>query len=263
MRKTATKSNPATTGDRLKVEGRKLQVEKSGATAGKKPSTLPPRFPAWLLAAFLALATIALYWPAAHFDFINFDDPLYVTDNNHVTQGLTWDGLRWAFTTFDASNWHPLTWLSHMADRQFFGPQPGAQHLVNVLFHAANTVLLFFLLRNLTGALWRSALVAGLFALHPLHVESVAWISERKDVLSAFFGFLSLLCYAKYVEQVRSPKSKVQGILLSGAAVLRAGIDEQADAGYVAVRDAAAGLVAAPANLRFTIYDLRFEAIAD
>ena len=203
MRKTAAKSNPATMGDRSKVEGRKSQVEKSGTAAGKKPSTLPPRFPAWLLAAFLALVTIALYWPVAHFDFINFDDPLYVTDNNHVTQGLTWAGLRWAFTTFDASNWHPLTWLSHMADCQFFGPQPGAQHLVNVWFHAANTVLLFFLLRNLTGALWRSALVAGLFALHPLHVESVAWISERKDVLSTFFGFLSLLCYARFARGAR------------------------------------------------------------
>ncbi len=211
MRKTAKEG-------KLKVKGCKMQVEKSGATAGKKPSTFdlqPSTLPTWLPAAFLALATIALYWPVAHFDFINFDDPLYVTDNNHVTQGLTWAGLRWAFTTFDASNWHPLTWLSHMADRQFFGPQPGAQHLVNVWFHAANTVLLFFLLRNLTGALWRSALVAGLFALHPLHVESVAWISERKDVLSTFFGFLSLLCYAQYAGKSKvhppSPNSGATG----------------------------------------------------
>ena len=119
-----------------------------------------PDFPAWLLAAFLALVTIAIYSPAAHFDFINFDDPLYVTDNDHVKSGLTLAGLRWALTAFDASNWHPLTWLSHMADRQFFGPQPGAQHLVNVWFHVANTVLLFALLLNLTGARWRSALVA-------------------------------------------------------------------------------------------------------
>jgi tetratricopeptide (TPR) repeat protein len=211
MRKAATEG-------RLKVKGCKLQVEKAGADAGKQPSTLPT----WLLAAFLALVTIALYWPVAHFDFINFDDPLYVTDNNHVTQGLTLGGLRWAFTTFDASNWHPLTWLSHMADRQFFGPQPGAQHLVNIFFHAANTVLLFVLLRNLTGALWRSALVAGLFALHPLHVESVAWISERKDVLSTFFGLLCLMAYARYVGKsrvhppspgsgaIRNPESRVQ-----------------------------------------------------
>ena len=152
----------------------------------------------------LLAAIAAVYWPVARFDFINFDDPLYVTGNDHVKPGLTWDGLRWAFTTFSASNWHPLTWLSHMADCQFFGQQPGAQHLVNVLFHAANTVLLFVLLRHLTGARWRSALVAGLFALHPLHVESVAWISERKDVLSTFFGFLSLLCYARYAQRVTS-----------------------------------------------------------
>src|SRR5208283_5006493 len=149
----------------------------------------------------LLAAIAAVYWPVARFNFINFDDPLYVTGNDHVKPGLTWDGLRWAFTTFSASNWHPLTWLSHMADCQFFGPQPGAQHLVNVLFHAANTVLLFVLLRNLTGARWRSALVAGLFALHPLHVESVAWISERKDVLSTLFGLLALLAYGRYVKR--------------------------------------------------------------
>jgi tetratricopeptide (TPR) repeat protein len=161
----------------------------------------------------LLAAIAAVYWPVARFDFINFDDPLYVTGNDHVKPGLTWDGLCWAFTTFNASNWHPLTWLSHMADCQLFGLQPGAQHLVNVLFHAANTVLLFVLLRNLTGARWRSGLVAGLFALHPLHVESVAWISERKDVLSTFFGFLSLLCYARYaqVSGARGQRSEVGG----------------------------------------------------
>ena len=148
----------------------------------------------------LLAAIAAVYWPAARFDFTNFDDTLYVTDNGHVKQGLTWDGLRWAFSAFYASNWHPLTWLSHMGDCQFFGLQPGAHHLVSVLFHAANTVLLFVLLCNLTGGRWRSALVAGLFALHPLHVESVAWISERKDVLSTFFGFLSLLFYTRYAQ---------------------------------------------------------------
>ena len=196
MRKSAAKSKPAP----VPVQGRVTHQ--------------------WLPALLLALAVIALYWPAARFDFINFDDPLYVADNDHVKQGLTWDGLRWAFTAFYASNWHPLTWLSHMADCQFFGAHPGAHHLVNVLFHAANTGLLFALLRNLTGARWRSALVAGLFALHPLHVESVAWISERKDVLSTFFGLLCLMAYARYVGKSRvhppspgsgatgSPKSK-------------------------------------------------------
>jgi tetratricopeptide (TPR) repeat protein len=181
----------------------------------KPSSAFTPLFPRRDLMVCLGLlaAIAAVYWPAARFDFINFDDPLYVTDNDHVKTGLTWDGLRWAFTTFFASNWHPLTWLSHMGDCQFFGQRPGAQHLVNVLFHAANTVLLFVLLRNLTGARWRSALVAGLFALHPLHVESVAWISERKDVLSTFFGFLSLLCYTRYaqVSGARGQRSEVGG----------------------------------------------------
>jgi tetratricopeptide (TPR) repeat protein len=199
---------------RVKVPGLLLIVGRLMRKPAKKSKPAPteaatqviavPDFPAWLLAAFLALVTIAIYSPAAHFDFINFDDPLYVTDNDHVKSGLTLAGLRWAFTAFDASNWHPLTWLSHMADRQFFGPQPGAQHLVNVWFHVANTVLLFALLLNLTGARWRSALVAGLFALHPLHVESVAWISERKDVLSTFFGFLSLLCYTRYAQALET-----------------------------------------------------------
>jgi tetratricopeptide (TPR) repeat protein len=167
----------------------------------------PDRRQNLLICLGLLAAIAAVYWPAARFDFVNFDDPVYVTDNDHVKQGLTWDNLRWAFSTFYASNWHPLTWLSHMADIQFFGLQPGAHHLVNILFHAANTLLLFFLIRNLTGARWRSAAVAGLFALHPLHVESVAWISERKDVLSTFFGFLSLLFYARYAQK----RSRVDG----------------------------------------------------
>jgi tetratricopeptide (TPR) repeat protein len=180
----------------------------------KPSSTIKPPNPRQNLMICLGLlaAIAAVYWPVAHFDFTNFDDTLYVTDNDHVKQGLTWDSVRWAFTSFYASNWHPLTWLSHMADIQFFGPQPGAQHLVSLLFHAANTALLFFLLLNLTGARWRSAVVAGLFALHPLHVESVAWISERKDVLSTFFGFLSLLFYTRYARgaEVRSQESGVR-----------------------------------------------------
>jgi tetratricopeptide (TPR) repeat protein len=130
-----------------------------------------------------------------------------------VQRGKSIKGVIWAFTHFYASNWHPLTWISHMLDCQLFGLHAGGPHLVNVALHAANGVLLFLLLQRLTGAQWRSAMVAGLFALHPLHVESVAWIAERKDVLSTFFGLLALLAYARYVKEsaVEIPRSKVQG----------------------------------------------------
>ena len=149
----------------------------------------------------LFFATLAVYSQVRHFDFVNFDDPEYVTENNHVRAGLTWNGLAWAFTSYDAANWFPLTWLSHMADCQFFGLRGGWHHLTNVLLHALGTLLLFAVLKRMTGALWRSAFVAFLFALHPLHVESVAWVAERKDVLCAFFWFLTLWCYARYARQ--------------------------------------------------------------
>ncbi len=146
----------------------------------------------------LAGATLSIYWPVHRFEFIHFDDPEYVLHNPHVASGLTAGNVTWAFTANYAGNWHPVTWLSHMLDVQLFGMNPGAHHLVNVGFHTANALLLLFLLRALTGLTWPSAAVAGLFALHPLHVESVAWVAERKDVLSAFFFFLLLLCYSRY-----------------------------------------------------------------
>ena len=147
----------------------------------------------------LAVGTFAVYSPVLWHGFINYDDPDYILNNSHVNAGLTWSGIVWAFKSGYAANWHPLTWISHMIDCQLFGlNHPGAHHLINVLFHAANTVLLFILLNYMTGALWRSAFVAALFAWHPVHVESVAWASERKDVLSAFFWMLTLLCYAHY-----------------------------------------------------------------
>ncbi|MEW6673246.1 MAG: tetratricopeptide repeat protein [Thermodesulfobacteriota bacterium] len=146
----------------------------------------------------LVLATLAVYWQVLQHDFVNFDDDLYVTDNRRVQGGLTLEGIRWAFTTFHASNWHPLTWLSHMLDCQVYEMDPGRHHLTNLLFHIANTVLLFFVFRNMTGGLWQSAFVAALFALHPLHVESVAWVSERKDVLSTFFWVLTMSSYVWY-----------------------------------------------------------------
>ncbi|HWH72115.1 MAG TPA: hypothetical protein VNT26_22320, partial [Candidatus Sulfotelmatobacter sp.] len=132
----------------------------------------------------LTIVTMAVFWPVAYHDFVNYDDPDYVTANPHVQAGLNWENVRWALTAGHASNWHPLTWMSHMLDCQVFGQRAAGHHLVNLGFHVANAMLLFFLLRRLTGAHWRSAVVAGFFAWHPLHVESVAWVSERKDVLS-------------------------------------------------------------------------------
>jgi protein O-mannosyl-transferase len=163
-----------------------------------------------LIALLLALATLAVYLPVVRNGFIIYDDGDYVTQNKIVQGGLTWAGIQWAFTTFYSANWHPLTWLSHMMDCELFGVNAAGTHLVNVLFHAANTVLLFGLWLRLTQAtkaggterqpetLWPAALVAALFALHPLHVESVAWAAERKDVLCTFFGLLALLCYTRY-----------------------------------------------------------------
>ena len=146
-------------------------------------------------------ATLAVYSQVRHYEFVNYDDPEYVGNNIHVRAGLTAGGLVWALTSFDAANWFPLTWLSHMADIQFFGMESGWHHLTNVWLHAIDALLLFAVLKRMTGARWPSALVAFLFALHPLHVESVAWVAERKDVLSAFFWFLTLWCYARYAER--------------------------------------------------------------
>jgi len=149
----------------------------------------------------LSLAIIIIYWQVVNFDFIVFDDHYYVTNNDIVKEGITFEGIKWAFTSIGYSaNWHPLSWISHMLDIQFFGMNPGMHHFTNVIFHVFNTVLLFLVLERMTGALWRSAAVAALFALHPLHVESVAWISERKDVLSTFFWMLTMMGYIWYVE---------------------------------------------------------------
>jgi Flp pilus assembly protein TadD len=169
------------------------------------------RFRVWPMAALLALVTIVLYWPAMRCDFVNYDDDVFVTSNIHVQNGLTFENVKWAFINPVAANWHPLTMLSHMLDCQLFGLKPWGHHLTSVVLHALNAVLVFALLQQLTGAIWRSVLVAALFGLHPLHVESVAWVAERKDVLSVFFGLLSLGAYARYAEKskVRSPKSKV------------------------------------------------------
>lgn len=154
-----------------------------------------------LLGFALAIITLTAYWHVANNGFIDFDDPLYVTANNNIRAGFSLDSLKWAFTTNQAYNWHPLVWLSLMLDYKMFGLNPAGCHLTNLVFHVANTLLLFYILRLMTGALWRSALVAALFALHPLHVESVAWVSERKDVLSAFFWFLTMWFYFCYTQR--------------------------------------------------------------
>jgi Tfp pilus assembly protein PilF len=171
-------------------------------------------------AVLLALITAGVYWPVTGFDFTNYDDPDYIIYNPMVQHGVTEQSVAWAFTTDHASNWHPLTWISHTLDCDLYGLKPGGHHLTSLLFHIANTVLLFLLLEGLTGAMWRSALVAALFAWHPLHVESVAWVSERKDVLCAFFWLLTLMAYGKYVVESKgasarppSPKSKGAGAL--------------------------------------------------
>jgi len=130
----------------------------------------------------LIVATVTVYAPVRHYDFVLWDDPTYVSENPRVAAGLTLQGVSWAFTTGLMGNWHPVTWLSHMLDVHFYGLNAGGHHLTNLLLHIANTLLLFGLLHRMTGALGRSAFVAGLFAVHPLHVESVAWVSERKDV---------------------------------------------------------------------------------
>ena len=167
-----------------------------------------------LIGLLLAMLTLAVYLPVVGNGFILYDDGDYVTQNKMVQGGLTLAGIKWAFTTFDFANWHPFTWLSHMTDSELFGVNAAGTHLVNALFHAANTVLLFVLWLQLArrpqnelpgqpDAVWPAAFVAALFALHPLHVESVAWAAERKDVLSTFFGLLALLCYAQYVRDGR------------------------------------------------------------
>ena len=167
-------------------------------------------FPSWFrhhtalsLSLVLGLATLGLYLPTLGNGFVDYDDQGYITDNPEVTAGLSERGVVWAFRSFEQGNWHPLTWLSHMLDYQLFGANPAGHHLVNALFHAANTVLVFRLLRRMTGRLWPSALVAALFGWHPLHVESVAWAAERKDVLCAFFWLLTMLAYVGYVKRPR------------------------------------------------------------
>jgi len=150
-----------------------------------------------LICLALGLVTLLLYLPVLHHGFVEYDDQQYVTDNPLVQAGLTWRGFIWAFG-FHAGNWHPLAWLSHMLDCQIYGAWAGGHHLTSVLLHVASTLLLFSVINRMTHSMWPSAAVAALFAWHPLHVESVAWVAERKDVLCAFFWMLTLWTYIRY-----------------------------------------------------------------
>lgn len=168
-----------------------------------KPSELfsSPGKRTFILALALVLLTVLVYVPVRNNAFINFDDNHYITENSQVKAGLTWDTVKWAFTTYDAANWHPLTWLSHALDSQLFGMNPAGPHSISVLLHALNAVLLFLVLQSLTGFTWRSLMVAALFAVHPLNVESTAWAAERKTVLSMLFFLLAISAYLRYVRQ--------------------------------------------------------------
>jgi tetratricopeptide (TPR) repeat protein len=173
------------------------------------PDKVGSPFQVWLIVALLVLVTTALYWPATRYDFSNLDDPEFITENPHVQGGLNWEGVKWAFcNTEQAAYWAPLMWLSHMLAWQFFGSNACGHHLVNILLHAANAALVFLVFRRMTGATWRSAVLAALFGLHPLRVESVVWVTERKDVLSTLFWMLALWTYVKYVEAVGCQNSK-------------------------------------------------------
>ena len=181
-----------------------MKVQRAASKSAKERQPI-------LVGIALALITFAVYWPVLRHGFVSYDDQPYVTENVHVQAGLTKASVIWAWSTFHASNWHPVTWLSHILDCQMHGLKAGGHHFTSLLIHVANVVLLFAVLRRMTGAMWRSAVVAALFAWHPLHVESVAWVAERKDVLSTLFWLLTMAAYASYVEsQRRRPGAKLQ-----------------------------------------------------
>ncbi len=167
------------------------------------------------VAALLAAAVLAAYLPVLGHGFLNYDDNEYVTGNWRVKEGLRPAGVLWAFTTLHAANWHPLTWLSHMLDVSVWGLNPWGHHLTSLLLHMANAILLFLVFRAMTGFLWRGAFIAAVFALHPLHVESVAWVAERKDVLSTFFGLLAMLAYARYAVTGLARRFRLAAVFLA------------------------------------------------
>ena len=187
-----------------------LRLESESRPAGLNDRWLVPG-----VCIFLAAIVWVVFGQTLRYEFVNYDDNQYVTENPVVQKGLTWEGFRWALTYGDIGHWHPLTWLSHMLDCQLYGLQACGHHLTNVLLHIASVILLFLVLRQMTGFLWRSAFVAAVFAIHPLRVESVAWVAERKDVLSGLFFMLTLWAYARYAQK----RSRVEGRESSAPAV--------------------------------------------
>lgn len=190
-----------------KVAKRRISNKSKQAARGRAPHELrTPWLRDVLICAFLIGANLFIYLQVSSHEFISLDDDLYVVNNGAVHGGLSWSSVVWAFTTFHATNWHPLTWLSHALDCQLFGLQAGGHHVTNLVLHCLNSLLAFFVFRRLTNATWKSAFVAALFAVHPLHVESVAWIAERKDVLSTSFWLLGMFTYTRYAENVNDRK---------------------------------------------------------
>ena len=211
-------------------------------SASELPTTREPKWAVWAVSGFLLLVVAVIYGQALHFDFIHYDDNLYVFDNPDVKAGLTGHGLMWAFTNGPSGEFYPLAMLSHMLDCQLYELNAGGHHLTNVLWHAATAIALFLVLRSMTGELWPSAFVATLFAIHPQNVESVAWIAERRDMLSGFFFVLTLAAYVGYVRHGRTRRP----IPARGAGVV-AGADGQAHPGHGAGTFAAFGFLAAGA----------------
>ena len=224
------------------------------------------QIPWWLLALGLVLGTMVLYWPATRCDFVNYDDDYNLTENVLVLKGLTWEGIKeFFFNPYVLPSWGPMTMLSHMVAVQVLGLNPWGHHLINVVLHALNAVLVFALLQQMTGAKWRSLWVAVFFAVHPLRVEAVAWVTVRRELLMAFFGLLSLIAYVRYAQRrmqnaesgSQRPATRTRGhrksqianpLVLGLLVLLRLELYEQAECNHVAVRDAAAGLLAAEEN---------------
>jgi protein O-mannosyl-transferase len=184
----------------LSVAAAKLQREQAERPASSNLFVSADKRTA-VLCLLLAVVSLMVYNPVTRNGFINFDDAQYITHNRHVTAGLSWETIRWSFSTFEQANWHPLTWISHALDYQLFGANPAGHHYVNALLHACNAVLLFLLFQSVTGFTWRSLMLAALFALHPVNVESVAWAAERKNTLSMLFFLLALQAYGHYVRK--------------------------------------------------------------
>jgi Tfp pilus assembly protein PilF len=198
------------------VRSKPKQVNRKGIQSPRDTGAFSLyKLPIWIVVLILVVATIALYYPVSHHPFLNYDDDAYVTENIHVQSGLTWATVQWASTTFESANWHPLTWISHALDYQMFQLDPGGHHETNVVLHVVNVLLLFWVLLRATGSVGPSLMVAALFALHPANVESVAWISERKNLLSMLFFLLALGVYRWYAREPRVTRYAVVAALFA------------------------------------------------